>query len=144
MLLLIIINDGFWQQIIDKYLINPVNNIIFLTVSVNLFTAAAKKKQKTVGGIGFVNFPLHNFGKICLCLVLHDFKWCRLVAGEASASTMWDNNAWVYFYDNTTEGEPPFLIQDFVHALQPHARFIVMLRDPVERWGDPSLRCNWL
>lgn len=48
---------------------------------------------------------------------------------------MWDNNAWVYFYDNTTEGEPPFLIQDFVHALQPHARFIVMLRDPVERWG---------
>ncbi|TNN03443.1 hypothetical protein fugu_000472 [Takifugu bimaculatus] len=46
---------------------------------------------------------------------------------------MWDNNAWVYFYDNTTEGEPPFLIQDFVHALQPHARFIVMLRDPVER-----------
>lgn len=58
----------------------------------------------------------------------------RHVAGEASASTMWDNNAWVYFYDNTTEGEPPFLIQDFVHALQPHARFIVMLRDPVERW----------
>lgn len=58
---------------------------------------------------------------------------CRHVAGEASASTMWDNNAWVYFYDNTTEGEPPFLIQDFVHALQPRARFIVMLRDPVER-----------
>lgn len=47
---------------------------------------------------------------------------------------MWDNNAWVYFYDNTTEGEPPYLIQDFVHALQPDARFIVMLRDPVERW----------
>lgn len=46
---------------------------------------------------------------------------------------MWDNNAWVYFYDNTTGGEPPFLIQDFVHALQPDARFIVMLRDPVER-----------
>lgn len=53
---------------------------------------------------------------------------------------MWDNNAWVYFYDNTTDGEPPFLIQDFVHALQPHARFIVMLRDPVERWDtDLSL-----
>lgn len=46
---------------------------------------------------------------------------------------MWDNNAWVYFYDNTSEGEPPFLIQDFVHALQPDARFIIMLRDPVER-----------
>ncbi|XP_061160849.1 carbohydrate sulfotransferase 15-like isoform X1 [Syngnathus typhle] len=58
----------------------------------------------------------------------------NVIIGEASASTMWDNNAWVYFYDNaTTGGEPPFLIQDFVHALQPDARFIVMLRDPVER-----------
>ncbi|XP_057681194.1 carbohydrate sulfotransferase 15-like [Corythoichthys intestinalis] len=57
-----------------------------------------------------------------------------VIIGEASASTMWDNNAWVYFYDNTTSGgEPPFLIQDFLHALQPDARFIVMLRDPVER-----------
>ncbi|XP_062330740.1 carbohydrate sulfotransferase 15-like isoform X1 [Osmerus eperlanus] len=60
-------------------------------------------------------------------------KQHNIIIGEASASTMWDNNAWVYFYDNTTEGEPPFLIQDFVHALQPDARFIVMLRDPVER-----------
>ncbi|XP_043959692.1 carbohydrate sulfotransferase 15-like [Gambusia affinis] len=57
----------------------------------------------------------------------------NIIIGEASASTMWDNNAWVYFYDNTTEGEPPFLIQDFIHALQPEARFIIMLRDPVER-----------
>uniref|UniRef100_H3DQ19 Sulfotransferase n=1 Tax=Tetraodon nigroviridis TaxID=99883 RepID=H3DQ19_TETNG len=57
----------------------------------------------------------------------------NVIIGEASASTMWDNNAWVYFYDNSTEGGPPFLIQDFLHALQPHARFIVMLRDPVER-----------
>lgn len=70
-------------------------------------------------------------GFVC---TFHDCKWCWRLAGEASASTMWDNNAWVYFYDNTTEGEPPFLIQDFLHALQPHARFIVMLRDPVERW----------
>uniref|UniRef100_A0AAX7UXL7 Sulfotransferase n=1 Tax=Astatotilapia calliptera TaxID=8154 RepID=A0AAX7UXL7_ASTCA len=59
--------------------------------------------------------------------------WTRKRFGEASASTMWDNNAWVYFYDNTTKGEPPFLIQDFIHALHPDARFIVMLRDPVER-----------
>ncbi|CAN9509185.1 unnamed protein product [Ophioblennius macclurei] len=57
----------------------------------------------------------------------------NIIIGEASASTMWDNHAWVFVYDNTTEGEPPFLIQDFMHALQPDARFIVMLRDPVER-----------
>ncbi|KAJ0015684.1 hypothetical protein NQD34_013974 [Periophthalmus magnuspinnatus] len=57
----------------------------------------------------------------------------HLIIGEASASTMWDNNAWLYVYENSTQGEPPFLVQDFVHALQPQARAIVMLRDPVER-----------
>lgn len=56
-----------------------------------------------------------------------------LFAGEASASTMWDNNAWTFFYDNSTDGEPPFLTQDFIHAFQPEAKLIVMLRDPVER-----------
>ncbi|XP_058477786.1 carbohydrate sulfotransferase 15 [Solea solea] len=55
----------------------------------------------------------------------------NIITGEASASTMWDNRAGNHCYDNTTE--PPFLIQDFIHALQPDARFIVMLRDPVER-----------
>ncbi|XP_041118350.1 carbohydrate sulfotransferase 15-like isoform X2 [Polyodon spathula] len=60
--------------------------------------------------------------------------WTRKRFGEASASTLWDNNAWVYFYENATaEGEPPFLIQDFIHAVQPNAKFIIMLRDPVER-----------
>ncbi|KAK1333368.1 LOW QUALITY PROTEIN: hypothetical protein QTO34_005751 [Cnephaeus nilssonii] len=57
----------------------------------------------------------------------------RIVTGEASASTMWDNNAWTFFYDNSTDGEPPFLTQDFIRAVQPDARLIVMLRDPVER-----------
>ncbi|XP_053306106.1 carbohydrate sulfotransferase 15 [Spea bombifrons] len=56
-----------------------------------------------------------------------------LVIGEASASTMWDNNAWSYFYDNVTNTEPPVLIQDFIHAFQPNTKFIVMLRDPIER-----------
>lgn len=46
---------------------------------------------------------------------------------------MWDNNAWSFFYDNSTAGEPPFLTQDFIHAFQPNAKLIVMLRDPVER-----------
>lgn len=59
---------------------------------------------------------------------------CLLFPGEASASTMWDNNAWTFFYDNSTDGEPPFLTQDFIHAFQPDAKLIVMLRDPVERW----------
>ncbi|XP_051578613.1 carbohydrate sulfotransferase 15-like [Myxocyprinus asiaticus] len=60
-------------------------------------------------------------------------KEVDIIIGEASASTMWDNNAWIYFYDNGTGVEPPFLVQDFIHAVQPDAKFIVMLRDPVER-----------
>ncbi|XP_042192529.1 carbohydrate sulfotransferase 15 isoform X1 [Callorhinchus milii] len=56
-----------------------------------------------------------------------------MVIGEASASTMWDNNAWRNFYAPTADGEPPFLIQDFLHAVYPGAKLIVMLRDPVER-----------
>lgn len=60
-------------------------------------------------------------------------KMNKIIIGEASASTMWDNNAWTFFYDNSTDGEPPFLTQDFIHAFQPEAKLIVMLRDPVER-----------
>ncbi|KAG8517454.1 Carbohydrate sulfotransferase 15 [Galemys pyrenaicus] len=60
-------------------------------------------------------------------------KMNKIMIGEASASTMWDNNAWTFFYDNSSAGEPPFLTQDFIHAFQPDAKLIVMLRDPVER-----------
>ncbi|XP_067858419.1 carbohydrate sulfotransferase 15 [Heptranchias perlo] len=57
----------------------------------------------------------------------------NMVIGEASASTMWDNNAWQNFYGRTANSEPPYLIQDFLHAVLPAAKLIVMLRDPVER-----------
>ncbi|XP_067908909.1 carbohydrate sulfotransferase 15 [Heterodontus francisci] len=57
----------------------------------------------------------------------------NMVIGEASASTMWDNNAWQNFYGRTVNGEPPYLIQDFLHAVLPAAKLIVILRDPVER-----------
>ncbi|XP_051883528.1 carbohydrate sulfotransferase 15-like [Pristis pectinata] len=57
----------------------------------------------------------------------------NMVIGEASASTMWDNNAWQNFYGRTANSEPPYLIQDFLHGVLPAAKLIVMLRDPVER-----------
>lgn len=56
-----------------------------------------------------------------------------VVTGEASASTMWDNQAWSHLHRAEEETEPPFLTQDFIHAIQPDARIIIMLRDPVER-----------
>ncbi|KAM4607182.1 carbohydrate sulfotransferase 15-like isoform 2-T3 [Polymixia lowei] len=57
----------------------------------------------------------------------------QLITGEASASTMWDNQAWSYLHGNREEAEPPFLAQDFIQAVQPNAKIIIMLRDPVER-----------
>ncbi|XP_070697114.1 carbohydrate sulfotransferase 15-like [Pempheris klunzingeri] len=57
----------------------------------------------------------------------------RLITGEASASTMWDNQAWSYLHGDREETEPPFLTQDFIHTVQPGAKIIIMLRDPVER-----------
>ncbi|KAL6102007.1 chst15 [Pungitius sinensis] len=56
-----------------------------------------------------------------------------LITGEASASTMWDNQAWSYLHKDQDEPEPPFLAQDVIHTVQPGAKIIIMLRDPVER-----------
>ncbi|XP_036427748.1 carbohydrate sulfotransferase 15-like [Colossoma macropomum] len=79
------------------------------------------------------DLPAHQIQDRLLANNSGSSNQANIIIGEASASTMWDNNAWAYFYDNATEGEPPFLIQDFIHALQPEARFIAILRDPVER-----------
>ncbi|GLD64019.1 carbohydrate sulfotransferase 15-like protein [Lates japonicus] len=57
----------------------------------------------------------------------------QLITGEASASTMWDNQAWSYLHTDREDTEPPFLAQDFIHTVQPGAKIIIMLRDPVER-----------
>ncbi|XP_022619585.1 carbohydrate sulfotransferase 15-like isoform X2 [Seriola dumerili] len=59
--------------------------------------------------------------------------WTRKRFGEASASTMWDNQAWSYLHENREDREPPFLAQDFIHSVQPSAKIIIMLRDPSER-----------
>lgn len=56
----------------------------------------------------------------------------QLITGEASVSTMWDNQAWSYVL-NVDQGDPPYLTQDFVHKIQPNAKIIIMLRDPTER-----------
>ncbi|XP_069000625.1 carbohydrate sulfotransferase 15-like [Embiotoca jacksoni] len=62
-----------------------------------------------------------------------DHRAGQLITGEASASTMWDNQAWSYLHSYREETEPPFLAQDFIHTVQPGAKIIIMLRDPVER-----------
>ncbi|XP_041803770.1 carbohydrate sulfotransferase 15-like [Chelmon rostratus] len=62
-----------------------------------------------------------------------DHHMTQFVTVEASPSTMWDNQVWSYVHRDRKETEPGFLTQDFIHALQPGAKLIVILRDPVER-----------
>ncbi|XP_034041018.1 carbohydrate sulfotransferase 15-like isoform X2 [Thalassophryne amazonica] len=62
-----------------------------------------------------------------------DHHALQLITGEASASTMWDNQAWSYLHGDREETDPPFLAQDFIHVVHPGAKIIIMLRDPVER-----------
>ncbi|KAM9803826.1 carbohydrate sulfotransferase 15-like [Neosynchiropus ocellatus] len=66
----------------------------------------------------------------------------RIVTGEASASTMWDNKAWSYLHGDEGDSGPPFLVQDFIHTVQPGAKIIVMLRDPGERLYSDYLYFN--
>lgn len=63
----------------------------------------------------------------------------NILTGEASASTMWDNQAWSYLHGGVEETEPPFLAQDFIHIASPSAKIIIMLRDPVERYCSRNL-----
>ncbi|XP_063731686.1 carbohydrate sulfotransferase 15-like isoform X2 [Eleginops maclovinus] len=73
------------------------------------------------------SFPVEDY------LDLFDLAAQNIQEGEASASTMWDNQAWSYLHTDREETEPPFLAQDFIHTVQPGAKIIIMLRDPVER-----------
>uniref|UniRef100_A0A3Q3W8C0 Sulfotransferase n=1 Tax=Mola mola TaxID=94237 RepID=A0A3Q3W8C0_MOLML len=82
----------------------------------DLFDLAAHKIQEVISG--------NSSG---------DHRALQLITGEASASTMWDNQAWSYLHRDKEEPEPPFLAQDFIHTVQPGAKIIIMLRDPVER-----------
>ena len=78
-----------------------------------------------------VSFTLYSTLPQLLARPLHHFS--LELTGEASASTMWDNQAWSYLHGDKEEAEPLLLAQDFIHTLQPNAKIIVMLRDPVER-----------
>ncbi|CAH1266651.1 CHST15 [Branchiostoma lanceolatum] len=60
-----------------------------------------------------------------------DFHY--VITGEGSVTTLWDNTRWRKEFWDTTNNEPPILVANILRAVQPHARFIVTLRDPAER-----------
>uniref|UniRef100_UPI003AAD7091 carbohydrate sulfotransferase 15-like n=1 Tax=Centroberyx gerrardi TaxID=166262 RepID=UPI003AAD7091 len=75
----------------------------------------------------------HNIQEGLIGNSSRDHTKLQLITGDASASTMWDNEAWSYLHADREETEPPFLTQDFIHTVQPNAKIIIILRDPVER-----------
>lgn len=87
--------------------------------------------KATVLCLEFRHYSLH-FNSTLLTGVYT--KAVNASTGEASASTMWDNQAWSYLDRDREDLEPPFLAQDFIHTVQPGAKIIIMLRDPVERY----------
>ncbi|KAM6997688.1 LOW QUALITY PROTEIN: carbohydrate sulfotransferase 15-like [Tautogolabrus adspersus] len=82
----------------------------------DLFDLAAHKLQEVVSG--------NSSG---------DHRALQLITGETCESVCCINQAWSYLDGEKEVAEPPFLAQDFIHTVQPGAKIIIMLRDPVER-----------
>ncbi|XP_072034286.1 carbohydrate sulfotransferase 15-like isoform X2 [Amphiura filiformis] len=56
----------------------------------------------------------------------------KLILGDGSASTLWDNRNWTRIYPHHQEG-PPHIIAEVIASIQPSAKTIVILRNPTER-----------
>ncbi len=55
------------------------------------------------------------------------------IAGEGSASTMWDNDDWALLPENFGLAEPLVLVSTHIHHITPQAKIIAILRNPVDR-----------
>ncbi|XP_008319035.1 carbohydrate sulfotransferase 15-like [Cynoglossus semilaevis] len=61
-------------------------------------------------------------------------KGPKILTGEASPTIMsWNNHAWSEFYNGWQNGEPKFMTIDFINLITPAAKFIAILRNPIER-----------
>ncbi|XP_072182364.1 carbohydrate sulfotransferase 15-like [Diadema setosum] len=56
----------------------------------------------------------------------------RLVYGDGSPSTFWDNQNWKTWFRNRYQG-PQYVTADVMRAIQPDAKLLVILREPVSR-----------
>ncbi|KAI8520556.1 Carbohydrate sulfotransferase 15 [Branchiostoma belcheri] len=56
-----------------------------------------------------------------------------VITGEASVSTLYDNRRWGRESWDVSTNEPAVLVVNLLRAVQPHAKFILTIRDPAER-----------
>ena len=57
----------------------------------------------------------------------------RIVTGDGSASTFWDNRHWKMLPGNDDVDEPRVIVADHIKHYLPASKIIVIMRDPVER-----------
>ncbi|XP_072030176.1 carbohydrate sulfotransferase 15-like [Amphiura filiformis] len=76
---------------------------------------------------------LRHFNKFAECVSKDPVKREKLIAGDGSASTLWVNYDIVKKAGIQTKGEIPFVFADVIHAIQPKAKVIFILRDPTNR-----------
>ena len=55
--------------------------------------------------------------------------------GEMSSTLMWYNYIWRRSPENEGKEEPEYLNPHYMQHVHPEAKFIVMLRNPIERLG---------
>lgn len=53
--------------------------------------------------------------------------------GDGSASTLWDNDDWWRLPENCGRDEPLYTNANYIRHLTPHARVLVILRQPTDR-----------
>lgn len=53
--------------------------------------------------------------------------------GEASADTVWGNDRWPLHPGNEGKDEPIYIVAHSIWNVTPQAKFIFMVREPVER-----------
>ena len=52
---------------------------------------------------------------------------------DGSVSTLWDNDYWKSLPEFSNLTEPLYTNPDYIHHLNPNTKFIVILRNPVDR-----------
>ncbi|CAL1530082.1 unnamed protein product [Lymnaea stagnalis] len=60
-------------------------------------------------------------------------KYYRKITSDASVSTLWSNDEWWKSSENCGLLEPRFTNAQYVHAILPQAKIIVIVRNPTER-----------
>lgn len=66
----------------------------------------------------------------------------RIIIGDLSASTMWDNDYWTILPQNKNLTEPRYTNADYIYHLNPNTRILASIRHPVNRLYSDYLYFN--